>query len=56
MWTSAVFRRSWSYTGTLDLQGRTYAWKHLGFLSSKWGFARPDGSMLVTFSYVGGLE
>ncbi len=52
----ATFKPSWSYSGTLDVQGRSYVWKQLAFLGTKWGFSRPDGDPIVTFKYAGGLD
>ncbi|MGA9140568.1 MAG: hypothetical protein WBZ29_10105 [Methanocella sp.] len=52
----ATFKPAWSYSGTLDIQGRPYAWKQLSFMGTKWGFVRPDGAPIVTFKHAGGLD
>jgi hypothetical protein len=38
----AVFKPSWGYGGTLEVQGRAYTWKKLDFWGNKWGLARYD--------------
>jgi hypothetical protein len=52
----AVFRPSWGYGGTLEVQGKTFTWKKLDFWGSKWGFAWQDGTVLLSFSYASGLN
>lgn len=50
----AVFKPSWGYGGTLEAPGQAYQWKKLDFWGSKWGFAWPEGTVLLRFSYAGG--
>jgi hypothetical protein len=52
----AVFKPSWGYGGTLEVQGRAYTWKKLDFWGNKWGFTWHDGTVLLSFGYSGGLE
>jgi hypothetical protein len=52
----AVFKPSWGYGGTLEVQGRAYMWKKLDFWGNRWGFAWNDGTVLLSFGYAGGLE
>ena len=50
-----IFKPGWGYSGTLEVGGRAYAWKSMGFLGGKWGFFGPDGTEYVSFQYTGGL-
>jgi hypothetical protein len=52
----AVFKPSWGYGGTLEVQGRAYMWKKLDFWGNRWGFAWHDGAVLLSFGYSGGLD
>jgi hypothetical protein len=52
----AVFKPSWGYGGTLEVRGRAYTWKKLDFWGNRWGFAWHDGTVLLSFGYIGGLE
>jgi hypothetical protein len=52
----AVFKPSWGYGGTLEVQGRAYMWKKLDFWGNRWGFAWHDGTVLLSFGYSGGLD
>ena len=51
----AVFKPSWGYGGTLEVQGKTFTWKKLDFWGNKWGFTWQDGTVLLSFGYAGGL-
>lgn len=51
----AVFKPSWGYGGTLEVQGKTFTWKKLDFWGNRWGFAWQDGTVLLSFGYAGGL-
>jgi hypothetical protein len=50
----AMFKPSWGYGGTLEVQGRAYTWKKLDFWGNRWGFAWHDGTVLLSFGYAGG--
>jgi hypothetical protein len=52
----AVFKPSWGYGGTLEVQGKTFTWKKMDFWGSKWGFAWLDGTVLLSFGYANGLS
>jgi hypothetical protein len=40
----------------LEAWGRAYTWKKLDFWGNRWGFAGPDGAVIVSFAYSGRLE
>jgi len=51
----AIFKPSWGYGGTLEVQGKTFTWKKLDFWGNRWGFTWQDGTVLLSFGYAGGL-